>query len=169
MFWKAINRPECNQASASLLFMDSGGFIHPDYHQPMNVILQGLGSCDVDVWRVLIAGMAWAMTSANSFTVGPARRDRIRLQKFLWAQQWSAINKLTGFSTLDSTPTRIIAEQQHTVCVRMIVFGWLRGGLAMKALWWTELLWCDLQNMHMFQSPGATKVYFPEEIMMQRK
>lgn len=102
-----------NHMSASLLFIHSGGFIHPDYHQAMNVILQGPGSCDVDVWRPLSAGMAWAMTSANSFIAGPARKDRIPLQGFLWAQQWPAINKLAGFSTLDSTPTHIKAELQH--------------------------------------------------------
>lgn len=98
------NCPECNQTSASLLFTHSGRFIHLDYHQPVNLILKGLRSCDVDVWCPLIAGMAWVMTSANSFTAEPTRRDRIWLQKFLWAQQWSAINKLAGFSTLTARP-----------------------------------------------------------------
>lgn len=94
-----------------------GGFIHPDYHQAMNVSLLGLGSCDVDVWRPLIAGMAWAMTSANSFIAGPARRHRIPLQRFLWAQQWPTINKLTGFSTLAGTPTHIIESFNMHACL----------------------------------------------------
>lgn len=108
------SRQLSNHMPASLHFIHPGGFIHPDYHQAMNVSLLGLGSCDVDVWRPLIAGMAWAMTSANSFIAGPAWRDRIPLQRFLWAQQWPTINKLTGFSTLAGTPTHIIAELPHT-------------------------------------------------------
>lgn len=164
MLWKAINCPECNRASASLLFMHSGGFIHPDYHQPMNVILQGFRSCDVDVWRPLIAGMAWAMTSANSFTAGPTGRDQIQLQTFLWAQQWSAINKLTGFSTLDSMPTQIMAELQL-----QSAYKWTYLGGSGEAWPWKG---CDGQNYQgaifkicMLKSSGATKVYFHEEIM----
>lgn len=97
------------------------------------VILQGPRSCDAEVWRPLIAGMAWAMTSANSFIAGPARRDRIRLQRFLWAQQWPSRNKLAGFSTLGSTPTRIIAEpHKHSVCAHMDVSGRMKRAQATK-------------------------------------
>lgn len=141
---KVINCPECNQASASLLFMHSGGFIHPDYHQPIECNPAGTQV----LWRWCVAstyrgdGM-----SDDSFTTGPQRRDRIRLQKFLWAQQWPSINKLTGFSTLDNAPTHLIAELQHTVCIQMNVFGRFRGSLAMKGLPWTALSWCDLQNI----------------------
>lgn len=65
------SRQLSNHMPASPRFTHPWGFIHPDYHQAMNVSLLGLGSCDGDVWRPLIAGMAWAMTSANSFIAGP--------------------------------------------------------------------------------------------------
>lgn len=148
------SRQLSNHMSASLPFIHLGEFIHPDYHQSMNVILQGLWSCDVDVWRPLIAGMAWAMTSANSFIAGPTRRDRIPLQRFLWAQQWPTINKLTGFSTLDATPTHIIAELQHTrvsVYKRMCL-----GGL--REVWPWKV--CEQDSCALLYKSGALNVYF---------
>lgn len=166
MFWKVINCPERNPASASLLFMHSGGFIHPDYHQPIECNLAGTQV--LWCWCVASTYRGDGM-SDDSFTTGPQRRDRIRLQKFLWAQQWPSINKLAGFSTLDSAPTHLIAELQHTVCIQMNVFGRFRGSLAMKGLPWTALSWCDLQNMHMLQKKKKKKLHFHEAIMTQRK
>ena len=85
-----------NWSPPCLLLTHFRMIIQRAHHSLMNLILRGLRAQDGDVGCTVITGMAWAMTSANSFINGLSLSewDKIQLQRFLWAQQWPAINIL---------------------------------------------------------------------------